>query len=327
VAKRVNLLADREILPLLAGIEPAEAQWVLRDYLAGRMSPTIALARIVLSVGDVSEVEALVDAAERAWEPPVPPALTRLIKLLREHRPGLERVAANLGEHPDPQIPFDSPEEGIAAARRFFERAVRRGEEASVAAYSLGDAKLLAKGTREIVEVFERWGLLGPDRRTLEIGCGIGRLQAALAPRVAAAHGIDIAPRMIAAARRRCAALPNVVLAVTNGRHLGGLADASFDLVFAVDSFPYIHHAGPELVTTHFREAKRVLRPGGEVALFNFSYRDDVAADRREFVRLCSDHGFELVANGEQPFKMWDGVAFRARKPLISDCSSMPLTD
>jgi len=316
VAKRVNLLADREILPLLAGIEPEEARWVLRDYLSGRMSPTIALARLVLSVGDVCAVEAMVDAAERACEPPVPQVLTRLIKLLREHRRGLERVAENLREHPDPQTPFASPDDGIAAARRFFERAVRRGEEASVAAYSLGNPRLLAKGTREIVDVFERWGFLGPDRRTLEIGCGIGRFQAALAPRVAAAHGIDISPRMIAAAQRRCSALRNVVLAVTSGRDLDGLDDASFDLVFAVDSFPYIHHAGPEVVATHFREAKRVLRPGGELALLNLSYRDDVAADRREHARLCLDHGFELVANGEQPFKLWDGVAFRARKPL-----------
>src|SRR5437588_140869 len=83
-----------------------------------------------------------------------------------------------------PQRHLATPEEWIETARRFFDRAVRRNEEASVAAHSLGDPRLLAQATREIVELLDRWGVLGADRRTLEIGCGIGRLQAALAPRV-----------------------------------------------------------------------------------------------------------------------------------------------
>lgn len=314
MTKRVPLLSDQEVQAHLEGIEPEEARWVLEDYLGGEMSPTITLSRLVLAVGDVVEIEALVDAVERRWEPPVPPALGRLIKLLRENRRGLERVAANLGEHPDPQTPFASADEGIETARRFFDRAVRRSEEASVAAHSLGDPKLLAKATREVVDRLDLWGVLGPDRRTLDVGCGIGRFEAALAPRVREAHGIDISPRMIEAARRRCAGLPNVVLAVSSGRDLAGFDDAAFDLVFSIDAFPYIHHAGPELTETHFREMARVLRPDGELVILNFSYRDDIAADRRDFERLCSLSGFERILAGRQLFKMWDGIAFRARK-------------
>jgi ubiquinone/menaquinone biosynthesis C-methylase UbiE len=312
--KRVNLLSQRDVQASLEGIEPPEARWVLEDYLSGEMSATITLSRLVLAVGDVCEVEALVDAAERAWEPPVPESLTRLIKMLRENRRGLERVAANLGEHPDPETPYASAAEGIETARRFFDRAVRRSEEASVAAHSLGDPKLLKKATREVVDAFAVWGVLGPDRRTLEIGCGIGRFQAALAPLVAEAHGIDISPQMIAAARRRCAGLANVFLSVASGRDLADFADASLDFVFAVDSFPYIHHAGPELVEAHAREIRRVLKEGGQLAVLNFSYRDDIAADRRDFEQLCQTWGFELLAAGQRPFRMWDGVAFRACK-------------
>ncbi len=73
-------------------------------------------------------------------------------------------------------------------------------------------------------------------------------------------------------------------------------------------------HAGPELVDTHFREAFRVLAEGGELAILNFSYRDDIAADRRDFERLCRAWGFEVLAAAQRPFKMWDGIAFRARK-------------
>ena len=79
----------------------------------------------------------------------------------------------------------------IAACRSFFDRSVVRHETASVAAYSLGDPEILATATREVVDLLQRWDLLGADRRTLEIGCGIGRMQAALAPRVAEAHGIE----------------------------------------------------------------------------------------------------------------------------------------
>jgi len=43
---------------------------------------------------------------------------------------------------------------------------------------------------------------------------------------------------------------------------------------------------------------------------FNFVYG---AADVREFERRCRDHAFEVLAAGAQPFRIWDGAAFRAR--------------
>jgi len=183
-----------------------------------------------------------------------------------------------------------------------------------VAAYSLGSPEILQQVTDEIVTLLDEWGLLGPDRRALEIGCGIGRMQAALASRVAEAHGIDISPKMIAAARRRCAGMPNVHFAISSGRDLGGFPDASFDLILAVDSFPYIHQAGLSLVESDCEEAARVLVPDGELVVFNFSYRDDTEADRLEVRKLCRAAGFSLMMNGAQPFKLWDGVVFRMRR-------------
>ena len=87
-----------------------------------------------------------------------------------------------------------------------------------------------------------------------------------------------------------------------------------FDLVLAVDSFPYVHQAGPEVVETYFHEAARVLGPGGEFVILHFSYRDSTEADRAEVRKLCRAAGFTVVMNGAQPFKLWDGVAFRMRK-------------
>ena len=72
--------------------------------------------------------------------------------------------------------------------------------------------------------------------------------------------GIDVAPGMIAEARRRCAGLPSVRLLMTSGRNLTAFADRAFDAVVAVDSFPYLYASGFEPVATHIHEAARVLR-------------------------------------------------------------------
>jgi ubiquinone/menaquinone biosynthesis C-methylase UbiE len=202
----------------------------------------------------------------------------------------------------------------IEACRRFFDRAVERNELASVAAYSLGDPEILDACTAELVELLERWGLLEPGRRALEIGCGIGRVQAALAPRLAEIHGIDISPKMIVAAQRRCAGLANVHLSRSTGRDLDGFADASFEMVLAVDSFPYLFQAGFALVTTHMREAARVLRPGGDLVIFNFSYRDRPQADRRDLGRLAERFGFDVLRMDESPFRIWDAIVYHLRR-------------
>jgi len=299
----------------LSSLEPEEVRWTLIDYLDGKTSAEVTIPRLVLALGYVEEVEACLDQAARSWKPSVPPALRKLVRMVRERRRGLERMAANLGEHPDPGVPFRSPEEGIEAYRRFFDRAVRRDEPSSVAAHSLGDPELLAQSTVEVVQLLDHLGVLGTGRRALEIGCGIGRILAALAPRLAAIHGTDIAPRMIETSRRACTGLANVTLSVTSGLDLSGIEAASFDLVLAVDSFPYIYHTSRTLAALHVREAARVLRPGGDLIILNYSYRDDVGSDRREVARLFDSAGLELLANGERPpLRLWDAYLFHGRR-------------
>ena len=81
-----------------------------------------------------------------------------------------------------------------------------------------------------------------------------------------------------------------------------------------MDSFPYIFQAGPALAEAHFHEAARVLRPGGDFVLFNYSYRDDLESDKRDVHRLARAAGFTVVVAGAQLFTFWDGIAFRMRK-------------
>jgi SAM-dependent methyltransferase len=304
----------KEIDARLGGIEPPMAREVLLDLLSGEISPAIALSRLLLALGWPSEVEEVLAEVAQSWGRPLHPSLYEMARLFQDHRDGCERVATMLREHPDPDVSISPAEDVIAACRSFFDRAVERSETASVAAYSLNDPALLERATREVVDLFERWEFLGADRRTLEIGCGIGRMQATLAPRVGEAHGIDISPRMIEAARKRCADLPNVNLTLGSGRDLAGFAAESLDLVYAVDSFPYIFQAGPALAEAHFHEAARVLRPGGDFVIFNYSYRDDLEGDKRDVQRLARAAGLAVIVSGGQPFKFWDGIAFRMRR-------------
>jgi len=307
-------LTRHDLTLRLSGLEPEEARWTLIDYLAGRTSPEITLPRLVLALGPVEEIEAWLDQVARSWKPPVPPALRKLLKLLRDNRRGLAQVATLLGNHPNPDEPFSSAEEGVETYRRFFDLAVRRDEPSSVAAHSLGDNKLLENATREIIELFDRLGVLGPHHRVLEIGCGLGRIVAAVAPKVGEIFGIDISPAMIQVARQRNAGLGNVALSVTSGRDLAQFPTESFDFVYGADTFPYIYHEGPDLAALHVGEAARLLRPGGHLVILNYSYRDDVKEDRREMAHLCASCGFELLVEGRQPLQLWDAVLFHARK-------------
>jgi SAM-dependent methyltransferase len=207
-----------------------------------------------------------------------------------------------------------TPEEGVAHWAALFDRAAAISPEASVALYSLGSAELLDAATDEIVRRMRAWGLLGPGRDMLDIGCGIGRFVAALAPEIGRVTGIDISRRMIDLARQHCAGLANVRLLPCSGRDLAPFAAGSFDLVLAADAFPYLVQSGAALAERHVHEAARVLRPGGTLLILNFSYRGDLDADRREVARLATESGFRVVRDGTRDFALWDGASFQLLK-------------
>ena len=149
----------------------------------------------------------------------------------------------------------------------------------------------------------------------LDIGCGIGRVAQALAPRVRSVTGIDMSPGMIEEARHRCADLSNIEFCVCSGRNLADFADRAFDLVLAVDSFPYLVAADPAIATRQWPWA-RLLSPGGALAIFNYSYRGDLAADRRDLATLAAAHSLAIERNGTRDFTLWDAATFLLRSPI-----------
>ena len=238
--------------------------------------------------GHLHDLECLLAQHPQAW------AMVRAILATVSHRP-----AAG---------------DSVARWAGLFDAAVRISPEASVALYSLGSRRLLDAATLEVVAALSSWGLIGLDRTVLDIGCGIGRLEAALSPLSAAAIGIDISPGMIAQARARCAGFPNVRLLLGSGHDLAGIADDSIDLTVLVDTVPYLLLSEGEIAERYFAEILRVSRTGGDVVILNFSYRDDVAADRGDLERMAQARGLSLVRTAERPCASWDAPAFHLKK-------------
>jgi ubiquinone/menaquinone biosynthesis C-methylase UbiE len=205
--------------------------------------------------------------------------------------------------------------DAVADIAASFDSAARLSPEASVALYSLGDSERLDAATAEIIEWMREAGLLGPDRVILDIGCGIGRLEAALASKIRRIVGTDVSFEMVRIAKERCAGQGNAVFRLTSGLDLAEFADATFDCVLAVDVFPYLVAAGGGLAERHFREAARVLKLGGELAILNYSYRDWPEQDRDDVRRLGNAAGLDTILAGTRPFRFWDGTAYRLVKP------------
>ena len=238
-----------------------------------------------------------------------------LEQLIVANAEGCERIAAILRAEVDSAKPAASVEEGIAFCERLFDWSVQQSEEASVALYSLGNPKLLERATAEIVSQLKAWGAVTKETTLLDIGCGIGRLLVALAPEVKSATGIDVSAEMVKAARRRCEPYSNVTVIKGDGRGLGDLEDAAFNVAVAVDSFPYLRQSGYALVERFFAESARVLKPGGQLVILNYSYSENDEADANEVRTLAAQNRLEVHLAGTRPFKLWDGIAFRMTKP------------
>lgn len=287
----------------------------LRACALGEVPANIAAMQLLIEARHAAEAEtALAGLLHRmGGQTPEGQRLQAALDVLRAHPQAWATVKAVLGDVKH-DVAATTPDEQLQHVAAAFDRAAQASPEGSVALYALGDPDLLKRATAEVVGRLRDWSLLGRDRRVLDLGCGIGRFGEALAGEVASVIGIDISGEMIAAARRRCASLGNVSFLQSSGRDLAPFADGSFDLVLAVDSFPYVVQAGMSLVETHFAEAARVLTPGGALLILNFSYRGDPEQDRADIRRLSQAFGFVARLEGVPAFALWDGLAFHLAK-------------
>ncbi len=264
-------------------------------WLAGEISPEVALGRLLLAGMSAREILASV------------PVGSALADLAMRQTGNLEAVARMLAQAGTDHAGAQSPQ----AIARMFDSAVALAPDASVAAYTLNDPDVTARATAEIVKWLVSQGLaMGP---VLDVGCGTGRIAAALAPHVGEVLGIDVSSGMIAEARRRHGADARLRFEMSNGAPPTHLRQHYFGLVLAVDSFPYLVQSG--VADGHVAAAQRLLRPDGALVILNLCY----GADGKDRVRAwCDAFGFVLETGFAQPFKLWDGEAIVLRRNQIT---------
>ncbi len=148
-----------------------------------------------------------------------------------------------------------------------------------------------ASGEKDLAEQVVDGLSVSPDWAVLEIGCGIGRLLKPLSRRVARAIGVDVSEEMIRRGREYCADRDNVELHRSDGA-LDFLRDGELDFVYSHIVFQHLPRKS--YVERYFREAARVLKPGGLL-------RVQVDGRSRQFFR-------RWVADS------WSGVVFSARE-------------
>ena len=268
--------------------------------LAGILSPHVALSRAILNGVDPNDI--IDRLADRSGEPAA--ELRMLLQRADDLRTLRATAIAGAIDH------TLQGRQALEMLKTGFDRAVSVSPEASVAAYSLADPATLAAATIELVAWMTDRSLLQPSYRALDLGCGIGRIAAAIAAMVQTVIGIDISPAMIAEAQRRYAPSTRLRFEVTDGLRLPGDAD-SLDLIIAVDSFPYLVQAG--VAESHVADSARLLRAGGVLTIFNLSYygldHDHAAAQA-----WCNRFGYQLIDDGITPFRLWDAAVFLMRK-------------
>ena len=117
-----------------------------------------------------------------------------------------------------------------------------------------------------------------PGRRfaeAMDLGCGTGLMAEAVAARVDAVDGVDLAPSMVALARKR--GIYRDLAAGEMAAVLEGKGAARYDLILAADVLVYVGDCAPL-----FAAVVRGLRPGG---LFAFT------------TQTCEGDGFQIGAD------------------------------
>lgn len=287
----------------------ANIQHIVDRYLRSEASASVVLMELVQHTEDTTALACTLPTL--AGEPA---KLRELARHLADNEAGCRTIVRMIRQRLDSPEVAGHAEDGIERCRKLFDASVAQSEESSVALYSLGSPELLAAATDEVIGVLEDWGVLELHRDALEIGCGIGRLMVPLSSRLRSVVGTDVSSGMTSAATRRLEGFSNASVHVTTGQDLSEFGSGSMDLIYSVDAFPYLVLAGHALVERHFREIRRVLRPGGDFVLFNYAYGRSREDANGEVLALAHGAELQVIRADEFPFRIWNGIGWLLRR-------------
>lgn len=161
-------------------------------------------------------------------------------------------------------------------------------------------------GRRDVGYLFDGLEhLLHPTAVVLDIGCGIGRMDEFVAPRVGRLIGIDVSGEMVRRASQRLAHLGNASFVEGDGQSLHPVGGSSIDLVFSHIVFQHMPRA---TTVRYFEDVFRVLRRQGRFVFQMPEASADTPADpplhdtfemrfygERELRDRLSTIGFDVV--------------------------------
>jgi SAM-dependent methyltransferase len=155
------------------------------------------------------------------------------------------------------RIAEEAPYWGVLSADEF------KGVEIDRAAHE----RFFASGETQISSLFTEIDALSPSfcpKRSLDFGCGVGRVLLPIAARSLQAVGVDIAPNMLALTKRNAEAtgVSNIDLLLSDDTL--SLVTGKFDFVH---SFIVLQHIPPERGYQIIRQLLSLLEPAGVFAL------------------------------------------------------------
>lgn len=294
---------------------PPERSSAIQRCARGEIPATVALMHTALAAREAADVEReLHTEYDRLLRHGAVPEAERIGHAIHlwHGAPGAFALVKKIADVSDHRTHSGTLEQKVERWAKVFDAAAEISPEASVALYSLGDPRVLHAVTGEVADRMRAWGLVSVAHSVLDVGCGIGRFVRALAPEVRSIAGIDVSRRMVETARARCADLANATFFRRSAHDLTVFDDASFDLVYSVDTFPYLGEA--DLAAACLHQVVRVLKPGGKILVLNWSYRGDPDADRTDVRRLADELDLTVVRNGTSEFELWDGFTFMLQR-------------